>query len=356
MEEDVANYFKKSYIMEGINLYLIRFILSFFRSRFIPKGKVLIKSCDGIGDILVRTKLVEKIIQKYGEENIYFLMQKGYVGIGDILGYKSIGFSREDRKSFFKRLKKMYELNTMGFSTYINLEFTNDITSGNLFIPERIGRIDTNWQVSRNNKYYTKSYFLEDGYVLDQVRKMAEYILGEKISKEEILPDLRDRFSVAKEDIVVAVGSTGRDKVSSPSIMCEYLNVVLERYPDKKIKLVGNGARQNAYAEKLKSMLSDDRVENLVDRTTLKEVFEIVSTSYLFIGFESGLYNLCFSLRKNGIILFKEESGAFLHKEHWLNLIYPKEIRQDIVDPEYPGLGINSISIQDFKNALDFKG
>lgn len=352
----MANYFKKSYIMEGINLYLIRFILNFFKSRFKPQGKVLIKSCDGIGDILVRTKLVEKIIQKYGEENVYFLMQKGYVGIGDILGYKSIGFSRADRKNFIKRLKKMYELNTMGFSTYINLEFTNDITSGNLFIPERVGRVDTNWQVSRNNKYYTKSYFLENGYVLDQVRKMGEYVLGEKMSKDEILPDLRELFVIAKEDIVVAVGSTGREKVCSPIIMSEYLRVILNKYPEKKIKLVGNGERQKSYAKRIKDILQDERVEDLVDKTTLKEVFETVARSYMFIGFDSGLYNLCFALRKNGIILFKEESGAFIHKEPWLKLIYPKNIRKDIVDPEYPGLGINSISIEAFENALNFKG
>ena len=101
-------YLKKSYIQEGINLYLVRFILSFFKSRFKPTGKVLVKSCDGIGDILVRTKLMDEIEKKYGKENIYVLMKSGYTKLGDILGYKTIEYSRKDRKNFLPRLKKMY--------------------------------------------------------------------------------------------------------------------------------------------------------------------------------------------------------------------------------------------------------
>ncbi len=110
-------YLKKSYIQEGINLYLIRFILSFFKSRFKPQGKVLIKSCDGIGDILVRTKLMELIEKKYGKDNIYVLMKSSYTKLGDMLGYKTIEYSRKERKNLLPRLKKMYELNSMGFST-----------------------------------------------------------------------------------------------------------------------------------------------------------------------------------------------------------------------------------------------
>lgn len=346
-------YLKKSYIQEGINLYLIRFILSFFKSRFKPEGKVLIKTCDGIGDILVRTKLIKMIEEKYGKGNIYFLMQKGYVGLGEILGYKAIGYSREDRKNFIPRLKKMYELNSMGFSTYINVEFTNDITTGNLFIPERIGRADLNWQVSRNNKYYTKNYIIPDGYVMKQIAKMAKEILGKDVEEKDLIPDLRGLFEIKEENIVVAVGSTERSRVCSPIIMAQYLKEVQEKYPTKIIQLVGNGDRQAKYAEKLIELLGEDKVENLINKTTLKEVFEIVAKSSLFIGFESGLYNLCFTLRKKGIILFKKKEGAFVHEVPWLTILTPESERKDIIDSEYPGMLINSIEVKAFKRALE---
>lgn len=346
-------YLKKSYIQEGINLYLIRFILSFFKSRFKPEGKVLIKTCDGIGDILVRTKLIKMIEEKYGKENIYFLMQKGYVGLGEILGYKAIGYSREDRKNFIPRLKKMYELNSMGFSTYINVEFTNDITTGNLFIPERTGRADLNWQVSRNNKYYIKSYIIEDGYVMKQISKMAKEILGKDVEEKDLIPDLRGLFEIKEENIVVAIGSTERSRVCSPMIMAQYLKEVQEKYPTKIIQLVGNGDRQAKYAEKLIELLGENKIENLVNKTNLKEVFEIVAKSSLFIGFESGLYNLCFTLRKKGIILFKKKEGAFVHEVPWLTILTPESERKDIIDSEYPGMLINSIEVKAFKRALE---
>lgn len=346
-------YLKKSYIQEGINLYLIRFILSFFKSRFKPQGKVLIKSCDGIGDILVRTKLMELIEKKYGKDNIYVLMKSGYTKLGDLLGYRTIEYSRKERKSFFSRLKKMYELNSMGFSTYINIEFANDITVGNLFIPERIGREDLSWQVERNNKYYTKSYILENDYVMNQVSKMAKDILDIDVTGKQLTPDIGGLFKIEDRDIVVAVGSTGREKVCSPILMAEYLKEVQQLYPDRKIILVGNGDLQEGYAKRLIELLGNENIENLVNKTSLKEVFEVVAKSCLFIGFDSGLYNACFALRKKGVILFKDGGGAFIHNVPWLKIVTPKKVREDILDREYPALNINSIEVEDFKKALE---
>lgn len=345
-------YLKKSYIQEGINLYLVRFILSFFKSRFKPTGKVLVKSCDGIGDILVRTKLMEEIEKKYGKENIYVLMKSGYTKLGDMLGYKTIEYSRKDRKNCLSRLKKMYELNSMGFSTYINVEFSNDITVGNLFIPERIGRCDLNWQVERNNKYYTKSYILENDYVMNQIAIMGKEILGKNFKKEEMIPDLKSIFGYGEKNIVVAVGSTEKERVCSPILMSKYLQEVLLKYPNEKIILVGNGERQNKYAERIVEILNNKNVENLVDKTSLKEVFEIVSKSCLFIGFESGLYNLSFVTRKNGIILFRNRENIFFHNVPWLKIITPKEIVFQVEDKDYPNKIINSITIEEFKEAL----
>lgn len=345
-------YLKKSYIQEGINLYLVRFILSFFKSRFKPTGKVLVKSCDGIGDILVRTKLMEEIEKKYGKENICVLMKSGYTKLGDMLGYKTIEYSRKDRKNFLPRLKKMYELNSMGFSTYINIEFANDITVGNLFIPERIGREDLNWQVERNNKYYTKSYILENDYVMNQVAFMGKEILGKNFKKEDMIPDLKNIFGYGEKNIVVAVGSTEKERVCSPVLMSKYLQEILLKYPNEKIVLVGNGERQNKYAETIIEILNNKNVENLVDKTTLKEVFEIVSKSYLFIGFESGLYNLSFVTRKNGIVLFRDKENIFLHNVPWLKIITPKEIVLQVEDEDYPNKIINSITVEEFREAL----
>lgn len=347
------NIFKKSYMIEGINLYVIRFILGFFKKKFSGEGKVLVKSCDGIGDILVRTELLKMIENKYGKENVYVMMQNSYTSLGDMLGYKTIPYSRKDRKNFLARLKKMYTLNSFGFSKYINVEFSNDITVGNLYIEERIGREDESWQVSRNNKYYTKSYKLNPGYVMNQVSEMAQGILGLELTVEKLVPNIREFFEIAENEVVVAVGATGRDRVCSPKLMAQYLKEVQKYLPEKKILLVGNGALQLSYAEELLEILGNEKVENLVNKTSIKEVFEIVAKSSLFIGFDSGLYNSTFSLRKKAIGLFRNNSGAFIHNESWIKILTPSKIREDIIDKEYPNLEINSIDVKEFKKALE---
>lgn len=85
---------------------------------------------------------------------------------------------------------------------------------------------------------------------------------------------------------------------------------------------------------------------------TNREVFEIVSKSYLFIGFESGLYNLSFVTRKNAIILFRNRENIFFHNVPWLKIITPKEIVFQVEDKDYPNKIINSITIEEFKEAL----
>ncbi len=61
---------KKAYVRDLVNSSIINFIFKF--CSFKNDGKILVKSMDGIGDILVRSRLAEKIIEKYGNENVYF--------------------------------------------------------------------------------------------------------------------------------------------------------------------------------------------------------------------------------------------------------------------------------------------
>lgn len=346
-------YLKKSYIQESINLYGIRFLLSFFKSRFKGEGKVLVKCCDGIGDALIRSKVAEKIVEKYGKENVLFMMQKSYTQLGEMLGYNTIGYTRKERKNFFTRLKKMYELNTMGFSKYINMEFTNDITTGNLFIDDMVGCEDPHWQVSRNNRYYNRTYKIRKAYVLDQAMDIYEGIFQESIDKKELIPDISDKFEVKEENIVIAVGSTGRHKVCSPKIMAEYIKVLKEKFPEKTVQLVGNGDTQMKYAKDLIDILGEEKIENLVNKTSLKEVFELLAKSYLFIGFDSGLYNACYAMRKKGIALFGEQWTTFMHNVPWIKILKPTKVREDIVDKEYPEKTINSITVEEFRKGVE---
>lgn len=346
---------KKAYIRDLVNSSIINFIFKFFR--FKNDGKILVKSMDGIGDILVRSRLVEKIIEKYGKENVYFLMKEHYKSLGEMLGYNVIGIPRKSEKNFLKRLIMMYQINKeYSPSKFLNIEFGNDSTIANIFASEKVGVKDNYPTAQRYNKYYTKSFEFckSNKKVLENIRDIAENILEENITLEEIIPDLSKSFSKKEEGIVVAVGSTARDRVCSPKRMREYLLEINKIYPNEEIILVGNGELQKEYAEYLSKELGSINIKNLVNKTTLKEAFDLVANSKVFIGFESGLYNFCFVTRKKGVALFKNIDVPFAHKVPWLKIVGPEEERIDnLFDENYPDEKINNISVKKFREAIE---
>lgn len=136
--------------------------------------------------------------------------------------------------------------------------------------------------------------------------------------------------------------------------MKEYIEEIIKFCPNEKIILVGNGELQKNYAKKILEMIPSKNIIDFVDKTNLMEAFELVTKSKLFIGFESGLYNLYFVTRKKGIGLFRDASVSFAHEVPWLKNIEPLgSIDNTIKDEEYPDERINSISVESFKKAME---
>ncbi|MCF2640070.1 hypothetical protein I6E31_08830 [Fusobacterium varium] len=309
---------KKSYIRDRINSLVINFIFKF--CKFENNGKILVKSMDGIGDILVRSRVAEKIIEKYGKENVYFLMKDHYKNLGEFLEYNVIGIPRKSEKSFFKRLKMMYEINKKySPKKFLNIEFGNDSIVANIVAEDKIGVRDNSQMVQCYNGYYTESFLFRDinEKILDKIKDIGINILDNNLKLDDILPDLRDKFPIDNKDIVIAVGSTARNRVCSPLKMKEYIEEIFKIYPEEKIILVGNGNLQKEYAKKIIELLPNKKIIDFVDKTNLMEAFELVTKSKLFVGFESGLYNLCFVTRKKGIGLFRDTSVPFAHEVPW---------------------------------------
>lgn len=345
-------FLKKSFLRNFFNAYAVRGVLSLVKFKF-PKGdKTLVLLTNGLGDILVTDKLSQKVQEKYGKENVVFLIRKPNKDIAELLKYNSIFFERRDKYNFFYRLKMMYKLNMMGFVRVLNFDGTNDNTIANLFIPEIIGGMDRGEMNSHYNRFYTRSFEFKDDTVLENLAQIGEGTMEEKLLPEDLVPDIRDRFSIKNEKIVVAVGSTARLRVCSPYRMIKYLKEVAKKYPEENIYLIGNGKLQKEYAETLIKLDGNINLVDMTDKTSLKEAMEYVAESKLFIGFESGLYNLCYALRKKGIIFFRELDVPFHHKVPWLKILGPDEkIGEE--DKEYPDKNINSISVEQFKRALN---
>lgn len=347
-------YLKKSYIKNLLNMYITRFFLIlFFKKKKNPEN-ILIKISDGIGDVVIRSKLSEKLIERFGKDKIYFLMQENYKQLGEILGYNVIGISKTEKYNLLKRIRKFLEINRLGIKKFINLEGKNDNVVGNIIAEEKIGVLDTDPAVRIYNKFYTKVIELNGNKkILSQVKAIGENILGKNLREDELIPDLKVDKNSKNEGIVIAVGSTSRERVCSPYRMTEYIKEIEKEFPEEKIYLVGNGKLQLEYAECLIKELKNFKIINLVNKTDLKEGFKMIENCRLFIGFESGLYNYSYSLRKRTIALFKDLSSPFKHEADWVKILGPEKERIDkFEDKNYPNKEINNISVETFKKTL----
>ena len=347
-------YLKKSYIKNLLNMYITRFFLILFFKKEKNPENILIKISDGIGDVVIRSRLSEKLIEKFGKDKVYFLMQENYKQLGEILGYKVIGISKSEKYNLLKRIRKFFEINKLGIKIFINLEGKTDSIVGNIIAEEKIGILDTDPAIEIYNKFYTKLIKLnKNEKILNQIKTIGENILGRNLREDELIPDLKINTNLKNKGIVIAVGSTSREKVCSPYRMLEYIKEIKREFPEEEIYLVGNGKLQLEYAEYLMENLKEFKIINLVNKTNLKEVFEIIADSRLFIGFDSGLYNYSYSSRKKTIVLFKDLNSPFKHEADWVKVLGPEKERiDDFEDENYPNKEINNISIERLKKAL----
>ena len=213
---------KSSYIRFKMTKVLFT-VISVFQKQDIDKGKVLITSFGGLGDIIVRQKLIDLIAEKCGKENIKVLV-KNNPEIITIMGYEAIYFDRNSIKNIFKLVKFYKKILKYNFEILYLLE---SMGCAELFFLKNykfkkiIGyecEILKNW----NGKYEKILIPTKNEKALDVVYEFASKI-DEDIEKESLIPDLK---VIRREDdyISIGVGASGKFKVSSPKKLGEFLN------------------------------------------------------------------------------------------------------------------------------------
>lgn len=99
-------YLKKSYIKNKFCTLMTSVILYFFRFKFKKKEKIVVKAADGIGDVLVKSKLIEELKEEYGKENIYFIFQENYKFLGELLNVIQLLFLGKKNITLLKEVEK----------------------------------------------------------------------------------------------------------------------------------------------------------------------------------------------------------------------------------------------------------
>lgn len=128
----------------------------------------------------------------------------------------------------------------------------------------------------------------------------------------------------------------------------------LNKLNENQIILLGKGNLEKKLVEELEKKINfkNYKILNYINKLSLTETLEIINSSKLYIGVDSGLYNFAFGFRKN-IVAFFEKKSSFSH-DKFLNIkiVYGKS---EQAEEQYFGTKIlNSINKNEIMENLKY--
>lgn len=332
-------FLKTSYLKRKVREGIVKLALldyKFLKSKKENKN-VLIVTMDALGDNIVKSRTIEILAEEYGKENIYILCKNKWKILYEMQGYKNI-FVDETKWNIFYKIKLYRKLNKIGF-------FKVAIFNHSSLPPEE------------RYIYSGEKYDMSEpvNYILEKHIILLEKILKRKFAIEDVKPDITKYFPEKKyENIIsIAVGTAAYFKTPPYSNLKLYIEKLLEKFPNKKIILLGSGDKQKRIVVKLKNEISSDLIIDLVDKVDLKEVMQIIKDSGLFIGGDSGLYNIAFALNKKIICLhWDSNKSAWEHNFNNVKILKGNGTEKD-KNEKYGTPTLNSITFEQIESAID---
>lgn len=327
---------KWSHLKREISKKIIRFFSEDESKNKNESNKILIVTLDALGDNLVKTKTIEIISEYYGRENICILCKDKWADIYIKLGYKTYV---DEYKNTIKRVFLYRKLNKINFKKVVY--FKHDLLEKQEYFFPR-------------NKIIEQVMDKKYNYILEQHIDLLEKLTKEKFTVDDVKPNLKKEFRNLniKNTISIGIGASNRVRTLPIKKMIEIINLLLKKFPDKKIVLLGSGKKQEEYTKEIIKVIKNKNLINMVEKIKLIETLEIVANSDLFIGYDSGLINAAFAFQTKYICLHWGKVETWWHKfENCITLIGDeKNIEKD----ETYGTDIlNSITILQVEEALD---
>ncbi|MGL5051341.1 MAG: glycosyltransferase family 9 protein [Fusobacteriaceae bacterium] len=328
--------FKTSHLKSKLSNYIFEKWFQNYKKSFQLKktDKVLIISQEALGDNIVKTESIKKIAQIYGKNNIYIVCRGKWGDLFKVLGYNVIEYSKSKKIiesvkmkiEFFKKINELcvkkvilFEHLTKGeILSYINCEDTIGLSP------------------VHESEYLKKAIKTDDDktYTLDRQILLMKELTGKTYKREELRPDIREGFQnrFNMNIITVGIGASNEIKVLPVLKMVQILKMLSKRYPDKAIKLLGAGKKQKKYAQKILELCNVNNIDDCIDKFSLIESISLINDSDFFLGYDSGLSNAAFALRKKYICLFWTDMTVWQHPFNDLKII-----KGDKINPENDG-------------------
>lgn len=334
---------KKSYLKYKINNVLFS-LFHYFIFKNKQGTKVLITQLDGIGDIVVRQGLVKLIAEKYGKENIVLLITYGSELV-ELEGYDYEIFEKNSHYDFFKLLKLYKKLSQYNFLRLYSLEFASEdkIDFLKKFRFEEVcgfkGGFLDRWP-KKNVKLTEK----KGKKIIEILYNYAVNLVDPDIKIQELKPKIN--IPTSEQDyIAVGIGSSDKKKMASPKKLSEFLNTILKAYPDTKFHILGNGRNDEVYYKDIEKIIDNKNLVNYVSKLSLIESSAQIANAKLYIGFDSGLYNIAYSLNKKQIcIISLNRNQHFFHEDEKIKFIY-KELNFEQTENSIESIYNNDIDL-----------
>lgn len=329
-------------------------------------SKVLIISTDALGDIAIKEGLYNLIVERHGKENTFFIINDKWESIIKRLGFNIFhSKTRKEKYGVLARVKLVKKINDFNFDIIYSLDMRDpELDLKYLKANQKNAFITDTSKEGIDNFIEAKKTYRN---VIDKLWSYGK-IVKKDCERADVIPDLR-RYYIreAVEGIVVGVGASNKERIATPNKMVEIIEKIIEKKPNEKIYLVGSGEKQRKYAKQLTQKIKSSNVIDLVDKMSLLEVVERINKSKFYIGFDSGLFNIAYSLRKKTIGIFGNISG-FEHREDYVaiisvsekplkieqgNLIKVTEVETDNKDKYFGNRILNNFNVEVLDKALE---
>ena len=295
--------------------------------KYIKGEKIFLTTTDGLGDNIVRTKLLEKFLKKYGSDNIVVLCKDKTKSFLEKLGFKNIIIYEDNhRKRVSGKIKLVEKIAKLGINRIVSLEFDqHDIFIKYLKEIKKIGYYNKFHE--EMNKYYDyKVQFNKEEYILKQIQNFYQEYFNEKIELESLIPNIEKIYKKNikyKDYIVFGIGSIDRKRILCSNKIVEFLKILRE-VTNKKIIILGKGKLEEEIINELKEKISFEtlEIENLVNGLSLEKSLEIINAANYYIGMESGLYNFAFGFRKKILAFFAKKNNFSHDNFNWVTILY----------------------------------
>jgi len=333
MKKLKPKWLKTSTMKRKLNNLYFNIWYKFYKRPNIHTENILVIITEAMGDTIVKSGALEVIRQKYGTEKVFVCINSKWKDLISRMNYNI--FVKE--KGVKSRIKMIKEMDKKGFDKIIDLNFGGDLG---------ITSVVTHKKLISLKNYMEKN----EKYILNPIYKLIKSEIDENLTFEDIKPDMRPYYKIKTSGIMVGVGASHESKVFPSEKMIEVLKVVQKKYPKEKIYLLGANNKQKNYAETVVKGLNSNLVINLVNKISLIESIERVAESKLYLGFDSGLYHVAYSLKKDIVVFFGRVSG-FEHPEPNIKILMG-DGKNPMRDSYYGNEFVNSVKISQVEEAL----